>query len=444
MRVTSWWLSALVLVAVPVSVGAQERLPLSQAVAAVLEANPAIRAARAAADEAASQVPQARAGLLPRLDVTESWQRGNQPVFVFSSLLAQRQFAEANFDIGQLNDPDPLGHFRTALTVEQRIFDGGRTTAGVRAAELGHEIARATARQTERDLELAATRAYGHVLVSAALQRAAESAVTAAEADVRTAADRRDVGVGTEADVLALQVHLARMRARAIDARAEVRVGRAALNRLMGVALDRAYTLEEPALAPPVIEPLDARVGRALEARPESRRAAFEAQLAREMVRSARAAFLPEVVVQGAYEWNGGTFADRASAWTVGLQARLNLFAGGADLARRRAAESAVRRADAAREDVDTGIRFSVLSAVERMTSSSARQLVGTATVAQARESERMIRDRYEAGLAGVTEVLRAADALLDAETLRISAVVDAMVDRAVLAHAIAADEVLP
>jgi outer membrane protein TolC len=37
--------------------------------------------------------------------------------------------------------------------------------------------------------------------------------------------------------------------------------------------------------------------------------------------------------------------------------------------------------------------------------------------VTQARESQRIIRDRYESGLATVSEVLRAAEAVLDAES---------------------------
>jgi hypothetical protein len=45
----------------------------------------------AAEREAARRVTRARAGYWPRVDVTESWQRGDQPVFVFSALLAQRR-----------------------------------------------------------------------------------------------------------------------------------------------------------------------------------------------------------------------------------------------------------------------------------------------------------------------------------------------------------------
>ena len=80
-------------------------------------------AARPAEREAAQRVIQARAGYWPKVDLLESWQRGNQPVFVFSSLLAQRQFTAANFALDALNHPEALDNFRSAVTVEQPLFD---------------------------------------------------------------------------------------------------------------------------------------------------------------------------------------------------------------------------------------------------------------------------------------------------------------------------------
>jgi outer membrane protein len=416
---------------------AQNRLSVAQAVAAATHGAPEIGAVRAAADEAGDRVPQARAGLLPRLELTESWQRGDQPVFVFGSLLAQRRFSEANFAVSTLNHPDPISNFRTALTVEQLVFDGGRVRAGVRAAELEHAIAQTNVRQTQNDLALAATRAYGQVLISSAGREAAEAAGASADEDARTAAARRDAGVGTEADALALQVHLAQMRERVIRVGADERIMRAELNKLMGVPLDRVFVLED---APVRLEPSETLVTleqQALATRPEAARARFGSDLRSVLKRSAGEAFLPQVVVQGAYEWNNATFAGGVPAWMVGAQARLNLFAGSADLAKRRESAHALIRAEAERTSAEAAIRLDVLIAVERLKASSARQEVGSAMVAQARESHRMIRDRYEAGLASVGDVLRASDALLEAEAQRIGAIVDAMVDRAVLDRAV-------
>jgi outer membrane protein TolC len=55
-----------------------------------------------------------------------------------------------------------------------------------------------------------------------------------------------------------------------------------------------------------------------------------------------------------------------------------------------------------------------------------------------------MIRDRYEAGIAPVGDVIRAATAALDAEAQRTGALVDVIVGEAALRRATGGEEVHP
>ena len=57
--------------------------------------------------------------------------------------------------------------------------------------------------------------------------------------------------------------------------------------------------------------------------------------------------------------------------------------------------------------------------------------------LAQARESQRIVRDRYEAGLEDVTALLRAAQALQQAEALEIAGRVGVIIDTAGLERAL-------
>src|SRR6059058_5769223 len=98
---------------VPVCTVAQEPLTVGAAVQAAIAHNASLRAARAGLDEAAARTTEARSGFYPGLSVNEAWQRGNEPVFVFGSLLSSRQFAESNFAIDALNHPEPIGFFHT-------------------------------------------------------------------------------------------------------------------------------------------------------------------------------------------------------------------------------------------------------------------------------------------------------------------------------------------
>ena len=104
---------ALLILAAPLP--AQEALTLRQAVDLALRSNPLVAAADAGEKEAEARIHQARSGYLPRVQFSESLQRGNNPVFVFSSLLTQHQFSEANFAIGPLNRPDAMNNYQSRV-----------------------------------------------------------------------------------------------------------------------------------------------------------------------------------------------------------------------------------------------------------------------------------------------------------------------------------------
>jgi len=78
-----------------------------------------------------------------------------------------------------------------------------------------------------------------------------------------------------------------------------------------------------------------------------------------------------------------------------------------------------------------------VVRALEHLDAARARADVGRDAVAEARERERIVRDRYDAGIAGVTDLLAATTASLDADARRVGALVDLLVARAELDHAV-------
>ena len=424
------------LAVLPAPAAAQDRLTLTDAIGKARAANPAARAALAAEAEAGMRVRQAQGAWLPRVDVIESVQRGDQPVYVFSSLLSQRRFTADHFGADALNHPDALTNHRAAITIGQSLFNSEVGTA-VRSARIARELAAAGRDATDRDLSVDTTVAYGRALSAMAALRASQAAVAAAEEDARRARDRRAAGVATEADVLELEVHLAQVKVRTIEADADRRVALAALNRAMGEPLDRAYVLDQPPVPAADTEALMNLEALAMQTRPEARRAGLEQDLARVRHQGARRAFLPQVGWQGGYDWNGAAFSDRAGGWIVGAEVRVNVFHGFIDRARLGEATHALERASAERESADSVIRLDVRSAWLRLEAARARVTVGATAVSQARESQRIIRDRYEAGLVGVGDLLRAAQAVLDAELQHTAAQVGvittaAMLDRAV------------
>jgi outer membrane protein TolC len=238
--------------------------------------------------------------------------------------------------------------------------------------------------------------------------------------------------------VLSLAVHVADFQQRAIQANTESAVARADLNRLMGAPVDAPLlAATPPPAAPPSPADITALLSEADAERPENKRAAAAARVAEKAQTQATAALIPQIAAQAAYDLSGTQFSDRAGAWIVGGQIRWTFSTGGAELAGRKAAAAAIARAAADSDDARAAVHVEVIRAVGGLESARAREAVGRAAADQARESQRIIRDRFEQGLAGVNEVLRASTAVLEAEASRTAAIVDLMVADAMLRRAV-------
>jgi outer membrane protein len=394
----------------------EESLTLRDAVRQALADHPSREASFAALRAAEARRESARAGYLPRVTVSEAFLTSNQPVFAFGSLLNQRRFAPENFAIDALNHPGAIVNSQAQLAAEQTIWDFGRTGIGVQSAAIGKSIA-------EEDVKLAAqrrialvARAYHAVTLAEQSRRVAEAAVQSAEAGLRRAEAVRDAGMSTDADVLSMRVHLAAMRELEIRRRHEARIALATLNESVGAALDTDRRLATP-LTPASGAPSD--VGE----RPELR----QARLARDLSESQRLASgkaqLPSIVARGAFEANRGRFFTRAGVnWLFAAGIHWNLFDASAR-GRVKEAEAGVAAARARERETASRVLLEQRQAQARLVSADEQLAVASAAVGEAEESARITRNRYEAGLARIDELLRNELSVVEAQMRRLMAV---------------------
>jgi outer membrane protein len=405
----------------------EARLTLAEAVKTALDKHPSIQAATAQVEAAAARIEQARSGYLPKVNYQESFARSNNPVFVFSSLLTQHQFGIENFEIGRLNRPDFLNNFQSLVAVEQTVFDAGQTRSQTRSAELGKGIAGEQQRAAEMNVIAGVARAYYGAVLAAEALKAAEEAVRSAEADLARAEAVRAAGMATDADVLSIRVHLAAMQEQRIRRSYDLDVARAALNEALGLPLDTRHDLAtalEPLPPPP--DPLGEYERRAAGRRPELRQAQLLAALAETRAGAARAAYWPQISLRGAFEADRQRFIDRGGAnWFVGATMRWNLFNGFATQAGVAEAGHALRSARAELERAEAGVRLQVRKAHADFQAAQERIAVAEAAVAQADESLRITKNRYEAGMSTVTDLLRNETAALEAKLRRLAAIHD-------------------
>jgi outer membrane protein TolC len=405
--------------------GAQDPLSLPDAVRTALAKHPALEAAGARTRAAEARIQQARGGNLPRVTWQESFQSGNNPVYVFGALLTQRQFTAANFDLQRLNRPDALNNFQTQLTAEQLLYDFGGRRNGILSAEIGRKMTEEERRRDELQLIAGVARAYHGVTLTRQALAVAEEAVLSAEADLKRAETVLAAGLATEADVLSVRVHLSSMREQRIARSAQLEVAHAALNEALGLPLDTAHTLSTGLTA--ALPPADANFeAQAAAQRPEVQQARLAQQMAAAQGKAVHAQMWPQFFVRGTFELDRQEFANKAGGnWMLGAGMRWTLFEG----KRVQNAEAETRHlAEAARageRQAASAVQLDVRMARGEFRAASERIAVGEASVSQAEESLRIIRNRYQNGLANVTDLLRAQTALVEARTRRLAAVYD-------------------
>lgn len=352
---------------------------------------------------------------LPEVAVRESYTRGNNPVFVFGSLLEQGKFGAANFDPAFLNDPPSLTNWRRALSVRYPLFDQLRRWTTIDETRYATTQAKQSSDIVRQEIRLAVLRSYFGLQLARERASVATAAVKSAESGAAALQSRFDAGLVPRSELLAAQVQLSEFRQQNIEAAGEVAVAEAALNQRL-----RRPLSESPVLETPLSEKsfaagsLDDALVRGRAARPELKNARLSVDIARLEVRAAHGSLLPRVDAFAEFGASGATFRQHDSDHTAGVTLSWNVLdpSRAGRVAESHAAARAARDAEiAAADDVD----LEIITAFHRYQAAREKVEVGRQTIEQAESATKIVDDRYEQGLTTITEQLRAQTALLRA-----------------------------
>ncbi len=400
---------------------------LAEAVNIALKNNPTVHAASAYASAAQHAIDTAKAGYMPQLNFSEGFTRGNNPVYVFGTLLTQRQFTAANFDLGFLNVPPPVDNFRTQFSASMPLYDFGRTSGMVKDARIQAQSVSEDASRTEQGVVFDVVNAYLNGMLAQEQVRVAQAAVAMAEADLQRAQAKEKQGIAVASDVLTAQTQLAQAKENLIRAQNGVAISHATLNVAMGVSEDAPTTTEGKLASVQIpVGNLPTLQQQALKERPDYREAQLQAQRAGNSVSLAKKEFLPRLDMMGSWEQDNQTFAARGgNNWVAGATLTFNIFNGGARRARVAESKAYQLRAEAIRSQMESAVRLQVREAYLNLNAARQRVEVSRDSAAQAQESLRILRNRYDAGLATIMDVLRAETMRTAAQNNHLNAVYD-------------------
>jgi outer membrane protein TolC len=390
---------------------AQDPLTLREAVDQALGQSPQAAIARAGDQEAKSAATMARTQLLPHLNFTEDISGGDDPVYAFGTRLRQGQFTQADFALDALNHPQAIGNFSTRFTGSWTAFDSFKTQREIHSADLLRASASSSAKAVDQQIVLNVVGAYQSVLYAQREIDVAQHEQETASALLASVDDHVKAGLAVESDRMSAQVNVAARKQELIAAQGDLDLAWAQLREAMGVSDLKASELKpiEPHTFAQL--PLEDELATAAKARPDLT-ALTQAQSAQASgLRAAKSNFGPVVSTYGNWEEDRGSLGSSGgNNWVAGVQISVDILPVGkrAQLAQQTAAKQKI---DAQLSASQQHVRLEVSQAhIHRRTAELSLE-TAQAALDQSAESLRILKNRYGAGLANITDLLRAEDA---------------------------------
>ena len=413
------WTMAVFILLFGVPLVAQERLTLPEAAARALENNPDLAIDAPGQQAARLEFKAAKAGYLPRLDFEQSYLAGNNPVFVFGTLLSQQRFTAENFSLPSLNAPSSLDNLQTRVTVQQTIWDFGRTRNARDQSRLGVQMADLSHEDHTRNILMDVFTSYYATSLSSSGLETARIALRSAEAIESQAKARVESGLAVEADLLRSRVYVSFAKQQEIQAKGQLEIARANLNRLMGDPLNKDAVRTAPLVPSDITLPSEEILfAEQKKRRPDYLNLLTELNQAEAAVHAFKNAFLPVVSGYGTWEADNPSLNDYGgNNWAAGISLRWNLFAGGGDKARLDAARQRLEQKRRQVSAMESALELEIRTALIQYTAAEQQVVAAQAAEAQSEESLRILKNRYDAGLATMTDLLSAEAARSSART---------------------------
>jgi outer membrane protein len=413
-----------------------EALTLAEAIDLAFARNPDLAAAAARIGEAEARVAEAEAGFYPKVQARVDYTYTSNPALAFSAIVAQRRYSPSM----SINQPGWVENFRPEIVGTWNLYRGGQDAYLKKAAELGVEAAELERSALRNRLAAAVTAAWYAVLSAPKQAEVAHRSVETVAKELDHTKARVAEGMALKGDVLSLEVRATEAYESELRARNALAVSRSALKTLLGGGTGEMPELREidvpvPTLAGDFKKLLDQAFGQ----RPEMEAAARQVQIREQELAAAQGARLPRVNAYAAYGQNSRSpdFSFGRDNGTIGVNAEVDLYTGGALTARISAAERRIAEAQAVEERTRLEIEDELRRAWSTLDEALQRLKVAEAGSASAEEALRLVNEQYRGGTATVTRYLEAetdrANAALRAILARYEAqVAEAQVQRAV------------
>jgi outer membrane protein TolC len=399
-------------------------LTLEQAIETALAQNPDALSARWNSVAAAAIRDGARARRLPAVKLRGTYDYTTED---------QRLFP-ATAD----GEPGVFGRdlFATEVVISLPLYTGGRITSAITASELLRQASEGELVRTRETIVFNVTSLFYNMLAQREVISSFESAVAATQEHRRSIEEQVKAQKAARVDLLRAEVRLAELQEKLTRERNTLTIQRWALAALLGNQTDEAPDIAGSLqlTLPPDCPDSAVCMRIALAQRNDYMAALQQAGAQAEAIKSARAGHLPTVSAQASYgeRWMYPINTDHSQeVGRIGLVAEFPLFEGGAIRAQVREQTARYHARQEQVRKLELQIRTEVETARADMASARERIATTSKAVEQARESFRIIREKYDLGKGAIVDVLDAQAAMVLSETTCARALADLAVSDA-------------
>ena len=415
---------------------AQEKitLTLEKCLSLALSQNPFYLASQERTDAAQARVRQAAAQFFPSL-TAQGLQNLDEKVFVleFPSFIPGGRPQRVAIDFTK--------DYQFSLNFTLPLYTGGRLTSGYRSAKLNYLSSQESSRQTTNETIFNVKRGYCNYLLAKQLVGVTEEALNLAEKTLQDVKNMYEVGMASRLDLLRAEVRVANLKPPLIQARNNVAVAELSLKTLLGLDVAQPVEVAGEMTYTPVDINLEESLAKAVLNRPELSQLQYQKQMAGEMIKIARADYLPTIAVSGNYT----TWADRLAFgknnwqnfYAFNLVLSIPLFNGLQTPARVAESQALIREIDFTEKGLVNNIKFEVQAAYLTLNNAQEALLSQEKNIDAARESVRVAELNYGEGLITITDLGAAQVALSEARINYLRAIYEYTVSLAQLEKAV-------
>ncbi|MBK4729049.1 TolC family protein [Oxynema sp. CENA135] len=397
-------------------------LTLTQAIELARRNNPDLQEALLNFERSQAALREARAALYPNLQLRSNLTHADSSQTELSNERQRDLFGD-----NATEQDDSTTSLEGTVELSYNLYTSGQRPAQIRAAEERVRLNELELERIAAQLRFDVTDAYYNLQEADDAVRINRSAVDSSQQSLRDAEARERAGVGTRFDVLRARVQLANSEQDLTQSLSQQRIRRRELAQILNIpqSVD-VSAADEVEIAGLWELSLEESIIRAFQNRAELEQQLVQREINEQQRRAALAALGPQVSLFANYNVIDIFDDDQglADGYALGARLQWNLYDGGAAKARAAQEEKNIEIAENRFTSQRNQIRTQVEQAYYNLQSNFRNIQTANIALDQARESLRLARLRFQAGVGTQTEVLDAETELTRAENNRLQAIV--------------------